>query len=100
MIILIPAYEPDQQLPALIRSIREAEPWATVVVVDDGSGPAYRDMFDGVKALGCHVIGYAQTAARASRSRQASASLGIIFPAGAWSVPTATGSTPSWTSSA
>jgi putative flippase GtrA len=58
MIILIPAYEPDQQLPALIRSIRDAEPWATVVVVDDGSGPAYKDVFDGVKALGCHVIGY------------------------------------------
>ncbi|MFF1383157.1 GtrA family protein [Arthrobacter sp. NPDC058288] len=60
MIILIPAYEPDQQLPALIRSIRDAEPWATVVVVDDGSGPAYRDVFDAVKALGCHVIGYAR----------------------------------------
>lgn len=58
MIILIPAYEPDQQLPALIRSIRDAEPWATVVVVDDGSGPGYKDVFDGVKALGCHVIGY------------------------------------------
>lgn len=58
MIILIPAYEPDQQLPALIRSIRDAEPWATVVVVDDGSGPEYKDVFDGVKALGCHVIGY------------------------------------------
>ena len=60
MIILIPAYEPDQQLPALIRSIRDAEPCATVVVVDDGSGPAYREVFDGVKALGCHVIGYAR----------------------------------------
>ena len=60
MIILIPAYEPDQQLPALIRSIRDAEPWATVVVVDDGSGPGYKDVFDGVKALGCHVIGYAR----------------------------------------
>jgi glycosyltransferase involved in cell wall biosynthesis len=60
MIILIPAYEPDQQLPALIRSIRDAEPWATVVVVDDGSGPAYKDVFDGVKALGCHVIGYSR----------------------------------------
>ncbi|MBP1136012.1 glycosyltransferase involved in cell wall biosynthesis [Arthrobacter sp. PvP023] len=59
MIILIPAYEPDQQLPALIRSIRDAEPRATVVVVDDGSGPAFRDVFDGVRALGCHVIGYA-----------------------------------------
>lgn len=58
MIILIPAYQPDQQLPALIRSIRDAEPWATVVVVDDGSGPGYKDVFDGVKALGCHVIGY------------------------------------------
>ncbi len=60
MIILIPAYEPDHQLPALIRSIRDAEPWATVVVVDDGSGPGYKDVFDGVKALGCHVIGYAR----------------------------------------
>ncbi len=60
MIILIPAYEPDQQLPALIRSIRDAEPWATVVVVDDGSGPAYREVFDGVRPLGCHVIGYAR----------------------------------------
>jgi glycosyltransferase involved in cell wall biosynthesis len=60
MIILIPAYEPGKQLPALIRSIRDAEPWATVVVVDDGSGPGYRDVFDGVKALGCHIIGYAR----------------------------------------
>ncbi|MCU1516448.1 MAG: dolichyl-phosphate beta-D-mannosyltransferase [Pseudarthrobacter sp.] len=60
MIILIPAYEPDQQLPALIRSIRDAEPWATVVVVDDGSGPEYKDVFDGVRDLGCHVVGYAR----------------------------------------
>ena len=60
MIILIPAYEPDQHLPALIRSIRDAEPWATVVVVDDGSGPEYKDVFDGVRALGCHVIGYSR----------------------------------------
>jgi glycosyltransferase involved in cell wall biosynthesis len=58
MIILIPAYEPDQQLPALIRSIRAAEPWSAVVVVDDGSGPAFKDVFDGVRALGCHVISY------------------------------------------
>lgn len=60
MIILIPAYQPDKQLPALIRSIRSADPRAAVVVVDDGSGPAYRSVFDDVKALGCHVIGYAR----------------------------------------
>jgi glycosyltransferase involved in cell wall biosynthesis len=60
MIILIPAYEPDSQLPALVRSIRAAEPFAAVVVVDDGSGPAFKDVFDDVRALGCHVIGYAR----------------------------------------
>lgn len=60
MIILIPAYEPDHHLPALIRRIRAAEPQTAVVVVDDGSGPAYKDVFDDVRALGCHVIGYAR----------------------------------------
>ena len=45
-------------MPTLIRSILYAEPLATVVVVDDGSGPGYQDVFDDVKALGCHVIGY------------------------------------------
>lgn len=58
MIILIPAYEPDQQLPALIRSIRSAEPSVPILVVDDGSGPDYRHVFDGVRALGCDVISY------------------------------------------
>lgn len=58
MIILIPSYEPDQQLPALIRSLREDEPHVPIVVVDDGSGPQYRNVFDGVRALGCHVISY------------------------------------------
>ncbi|MFJ6357769.1 GtrA family protein [Pseudarthrobacter oxydans] len=58
MIILIPAYEPDLQLPALVRSIRQAEPWLPIVVVDDGSGPEYRDVFDAVRDLGCHVISY------------------------------------------
>ncbi|MHC6594159.1 GtrA family protein [Arthrobacter sp. C152] len=59
MIILIPAYEPDQQLPGLIRRIRSAERAVHVVVVDDGSGPAFRDVFDDVRGLGCHVVGYA-----------------------------------------
>jgi glycosyltransferase involved in cell wall biosynthesis len=58
MVILIPAYEPDQQLPALIRSIRQAEPWIPIVVVDDGSGPEFEEVFDAVRALGCHVISY------------------------------------------
>ena len=60
MVILIPAYEPDGQLPALIRSIRNVRPRASIVVVDDGSGPAFRDVFDDVRSLGCHLVSYAR----------------------------------------
>lgn len=38
-IALIPAYQPDEKLPALAR---EAESKGfSVIIVDDGSGPAY-----------------------------------------------------------
>lgn len=60
MIILIPAYEPDEQLLRLIRSIHNAAPQLTLVVVDDGSGPDYQPMFDAAAGLGCTVIGYAE----------------------------------------
>jgi putative flippase GtrA len=58
MIILIPAYEPDHQLTALVRKLREADPWLTIVVVDDGSGPDSKDTFDDAARLGCHVLSY------------------------------------------
>jgi putative flippase GtrA len=60
MIILIPAYEPDEQLIHLIRSVFAAEPCLTVVVVDDGSGPDYRSVFDDAARLGCSVLSYAR----------------------------------------
>jgi len=60
MIILIPAYEPDEQLIHLIRSVFAAEPCLTVVVVDDGSGPDYRSVFDDAARLGCSVHSYAR----------------------------------------
>ena len=42
-IALIPAYEPDTHLLPLLRQVREAG--LTAVVVDDGSGEGYRDLF-------------------------------------------------------
>lgn len=54
-IVLIPAYEPDAQLIPLAKQLREAG--FGVVVVDDGSGPAYKDTFDGVKAY-ADVVSY------------------------------------------
>ena len=58
MIILIPAYEPDAQLLEVLGAIRAADPSFSVVVVDDGSGPAYRQIFDGARRAGAHVISH------------------------------------------
>ena len=56
MIILIPAYEPDTKLVDLLAAIREEVPSQQVVVIDDGSGPAYQPIFDKAFALGCAVL--------------------------------------------
>lgn len=44
-LVLIPAYEPDEQLVTLTRRLKEAG--LEVLVVNDGSGPAYQKIFDG-----------------------------------------------------
>ena len=56
MIVLIPAYEPDGRLLALVDDLRTAEPDVHLLVVDDGSGPAYRPLFDTVLAAGGEVL--------------------------------------------
>lgn len=58
MVILIPAYEPDHRLLNLILSIRSADLHQPMVIVDDGSGPAYATVFAGAAALGADVIGH------------------------------------------
>lgn len=47
-LVLIPAYKPGPALMGLLEDLPAA---AIVIVVDDGSGPAYQDIFD---ALGRH----------------------------------------------
>jgi glycosyltransferase involved in cell wall biosynthesis len=45
MIVLIPAYQPDDRLLTLVAALGHHR----VVVVDDGSGPAYREVFAGLE---------------------------------------------------
>lgn len=47
--LVIPAYEPDQRLVDLVKEAYATDLFA-VLVVDDGSGTTYRDIFDQVKA--------------------------------------------------
>ncbi|PRB41679.1 dolichyl-phosphate beta-D-mannosyltransferase [Arthrobacter sp. MYb23] len=80
MIILIPAYEPDHQLPALVRNLQEADPWLTIVVVDDGSGPDYKDTFDDAARLGCHVLSYAVNGGKGHALKRGFAFIAERFP--------------------
>lgn len=54
--VLIPAYQPDEKMIALIEALRAEN--LPVLLVDDGSGPAYAPLFDSAEKLGAKVISY------------------------------------------
>ena len=56
MIVLVPAYEPDSRLLTLLDALRTTE--AHLLVVDDGSGPAFAHVFDAARERGCVVLSH------------------------------------------
>ncbi|QXT63673.1 bifunctional glycosyltransferase family 2/GtrA family protein [Tessaracoccus palaemonis] len=54
--VLIPAYEPDLRLVALVTQLDAALPDVPVVIVDDGSGPDYCDVFAAAAASGAVIL--------------------------------------------
>lgn len=57
MVILIPAYQPDEKLIRLIEKLnRECD--YKIVIVDDGSGQEYKEVFQKASKLGAEVISY------------------------------------------
>lgn len=54
--MLVPAYEPAAPLVDLVSSLRAADPALHVVVVDDGSGPAFAPVFAAAQAAGALVL--------------------------------------------
>ncbi|MFC5468292.1 glycosyltransferase [Cohnella suwonensis] len=53
--ILIPAYEPNHKLLTLIDRLKDAG-FRSIVVVDDGSGERYADLFRSAGKAGCAVL--------------------------------------------
>lgn len=80
MIILIPAYQPDDKLTGLAQSIRQLAPGLRVVIVDDGSGPDYDPVFDSVRQLGCLVIGYRDNQGKGFALKTGFAFIATEFP--------------------
>ncbi|MFT4010531.1 MAG: glycosyltransferase, partial [Nocardioidaceae bacterium] len=55
LLVLIPAYQPEPTLADLVAELRAARPGLDVLVVDDGSGPAYRPVFAAAARAGARV---------------------------------------------
>ncbi len=58
MVVLIPAYEPGDSLVQLVKQLRSHPETATMVVVDDGSGPDYDEIFALSRIHGATVLRY------------------------------------------
>ena len=56
MFVLIPAFEPGPALPRLVADLRHADPDLDVLVVDDGSGPRFAEVFADARDAGARVV--------------------------------------------
>ncbi|MFR1472170.1 hypothetical protein [Actinomyces urogenitalis] len=52
LVVLIPAYKPDNRLTVLVSTLRRDLGGCQVLVVDDGSGPEYSEVFDAARERG------------------------------------------------
>ncbi|WP_423215239.1 glycosyltransferase [Streptococcus equinus] len=62
VVIVIPAFEPDQRMLELLRDIRarENKPFE-IVLIDDGSGPDYKALFEEAeKKYACHLLTHSE----------------------------------------
>ncbi|WES64822.1 glycosyltransferase family 2 protein [Microbacter sp. GSS18] len=59
MIVVIPSLDPGAALPQLVRELAASDPDVEVLVVDDGSGPAYADVFRSCRHAGARVLRHA-----------------------------------------
>jgi glycosyltransferase involved in cell wall biosynthesis len=74
VIVLIPSYEPGVHLVPLVRRLREIDADLEIVVVDDGSGPAYVAVFAEVTRAGARVLRHAH-----NRGKGAALKTGFAF---------------------
>lgn len=55
-IALVPAYQPGRALLEVAASLLSGGHFEALVVVDDGSGPEYREIFSALQRMGCRIL--------------------------------------------
>lgn len=80
MIVLIPAYEPDERLTALVEALQDEDPAPRLVVVDDGSDSSTQPVFDTLRTRGVHVLAHAPNRGKGYALKQGFAFIEREFP--------------------
>ena len=78
MIVLIPAYEPDERLVELVRALDDGG--HQMLVVDDGSGQQYAPIFADVEALGTLVLHQPGNTGKAAALRRGLSHIAAHWP--------------------
>lgn len=80
VVVLVPAYEPDARLVELVAALRAQAPERPVVVVDDGSGPAFADVFTEATEAGAVVLAHAANRGKGAALRAGLAHVREAYP--------------------
>jgi len=67
--VLIPSYEPNERLIALVAELRTADPRIRILVVDDGSGERFAAVFDRAVLAGATVVHHAHNRGKGAALR-------------------------------
>lgn len=78
--VLIPAYEPDLRLVALVNQLEATLPDVPVVIVDDGSGPEYTHLFTAAAMSGAIVLTHPRNTGKGAALRTGFADIVRRFP--------------------
>ena len=68
--IVIPSVHPDENLPMLVRALFDRGV-SRIVVVDDGSGPAYHEVFGACREMGAEVLVHEENLGKGAALRDA-----------------------------
>ena len=79
MVALIPAYEPNEKLLRLVNDIKNKTDY-TIVIIDDGSGKPYADIFSAAENAGCIVLTHPQNKGKGAALKTGFAYLKEFYP--------------------
>ncbi|MDF1488896.1 bifunctional glycosyltransferase family 2/GtrA family protein [Tessaracoccus caeni] len=82
-VILIPAYEPDSRLVTLVGELSLRLPHTPIMIVDDGSGPAYAPIFDAAARVGASVLAHTENRGKGAALRTGFAAIASVWPGAA-----------------